>query len=113
MRLPTAPPARGSPCARSRSRCGSQSVKIRVRFGKHPASPMPKSVRVTSNETKFHAHPVAAVKNDHQTTIRVSTRRGPSDRRASRRDLEQRIGPAEHREGPCHLDFAEAEIFAR
>ena len=25
----------------------------------------------------YHAHPVAAVKNDHHSTIRISTRRGP------------------------------------
>jgi hypothetical protein len=50
---------------------------MRVMFGKHPASPAPNNVRVTSSEGKLHTQPVAAVKNDHQTTIRVSTRRGP------------------------------------
>jgi hypothetical protein len=52
-------------------------VKIRVMFGKAPASPAPNSVRVTMSELKFHAQPVAAVKNDHQITMRISTRRGP------------------------------------
>ena len=32
---------------------------------------------MTSSETKLQAHPVAAVKKDHQITIRIRTRRGP------------------------------------
>jgi hypothetical protein len=38
---------------------------------------MPKSVRVTSSDARFQTQPVAAVKNDHQTTTRMRTRRGP------------------------------------
>ena len=53
-------------------------VKALVRLGKQPASPAPKSARVTRSETKLHVQPVAAVKNDHQSTTRVSTLRGPS-----------------------------------
>src|SRR6266851_2822181 len=64
--------------ARSRSRVGSHVVKARVRLGKQPASPAPKSARVTSRDVAFHTQPVAAVKNDHHTTTRVRTRRGPS-----------------------------------
>ena len=64
-------------CAFSRSRVGSQVVKIRVMFGKAPASPAPNSVRVTIKALKLQTHPVAAVKNDHQTTMRIRTRRGP------------------------------------
>src|SRR5262245_48956762 len=65
-------------CARSRWRFGSHVVNTRVRFGKQPASPAPKSVRVMRSEVMFQTQPVAAVKIDHQTTIRMSTRRGPS-----------------------------------
>ena len=64
-------------CARSRSRDGSHVVNALVRFGKHPASPAPKSARATTSETKFQTQPVAAVKIDHQITMRISTRRGP------------------------------------
>src|SRR5262245_14627306 len=66
------------PCARTRSVAGSQMVKTLVKFGKHPASPAPKSNRQTIIETRFHAQPVAAVKNDHITTTFISTRRGPN-----------------------------------
>ena len=65
------------PCARTRSCSGSQVVKALVRFGKQPASPAPKRKRVTTSETKFQAQPVAAVKKDHQSTMRMSTLRGP------------------------------------
>src|SRR6266849_4950284 len=63
--------------ARSRSCFGIHVVKARVMLGKHPASPAPKSVRTTSREVSFHTQPVAAVKNDHQITMRIRTRRGP------------------------------------
>ncbi len=46
-------------------------------LGKQPASPAPKRKRVTHIEVKFHIQPVAAVKNDHQSTMRSRTRRGP------------------------------------
>jgi len=66
------------PCARVRSALGSQSVKALVRFGKHPASPAPNMNRVTHSDQKLQTLPVAAVKNDHQRTTRMSTLRGPS-----------------------------------
>src|ERR1019366_7683653 len=65
------------PCARTRSFSGSQVVKALVTLGKQPASPAPKRKRVTVSERKFQAHPVAAVKKLHHSTIRVSTLRGP------------------------------------
>ena len=52
-------------------------VKDFVRLGKQPASPIPNRNRVTTADTKLNAHPVAAVKNDHQTTMRIKTRRAP------------------------------------
>ena len=64
-------------CVRSRSLTGSQVVSTRVRLGNAPASPAPKSARVTMSDDGFHTQPVAAVKNDHQMTIRMRTRRGP------------------------------------
>src|SRR3954469_7014574 len=76
-----APPQRAlnhmTPTARLRSSRGSQFVNILARLGKQPASPAPKKKRVTSTEARFHAQPVAAVKNDHQTPTRISTLRGP------------------------------------
>ena len=66
-----------SACARSRSFTGSQVASTRVMLGNAPASPAPKSARVTTSDAGFHTQPVAAVKNDHQMTIRMSTRRGP------------------------------------
>src|SRR5438094_9603957 len=77
-----APPQRAAihkmPCAFTRSSGGSHVVNDFVRLGKHPASPAPNINRVTTMEGKFHAHPVAAVKNDHHTTIRIRTLRAPS-----------------------------------
>jgi hypothetical protein len=32
---------------------------------------------MTISDDAFHAQPVAAVKTDHQSTMRISTRRGP------------------------------------
>src|SRR6266576_2150425 len=76
-----APPQRAlshiTPTARLRSSRGNQLVNIFARLGKQPASPAPNRKRVTSNEPRFQAQPVAAVKNDHQTTTRISTLRGP------------------------------------
>jgi len=76
-----APPHRAlshiMPCARTRSREGSQVVKAFVRLGKHPASPAPNKARVTSSEARFHTQAVAAVKNDHQMTILINTFRAP------------------------------------
>jgi hypothetical protein len=65
------------PCARERSLRGSQVLNALVRFGKHPASPAPKSIRMIHSERKPHAAPVSAVKDDHHSTTRTSTRRGP------------------------------------
>src|SRR6266853_6088691 len=76
-----APPQRAlnhiTPTARLRSSRGSQLVNILARFGKQPASPAPKRNRVASSDTRFHTQPVAAVKNDHHITTRISTLRGP------------------------------------
>jgi hypothetical protein len=66
------------PWARTFSRCGNQTENAFVRFGKQPASPAPKRKRVTHMDAKLHIQPVAAVKNDHQRTMRISTLRGPS-----------------------------------
>src|SRR5207302_153977 len=65
------------PCARTRSLGGSQVVNALVRLGKQPASPIPNRNRVTVIERKLNAQPVAAVKNDHHTTMRIRTRRAP------------------------------------
>src|SRR5579863_7336738 len=65
------------PSAMARSAGGSQVRKDFARHGKHPASPAPNSSRVTTSDGKFHTHPVAAVKNDHHSTMRVRTLRGP------------------------------------
>src|SRR5713101_6580335 len=76
-----APPQRAAihrmPCAFTLSSGGSQVVKDLVKLGKQPASPAPNINRVVTMEAKFQAHPVAAVKNDHHTTIRISTLRAP------------------------------------
>src|SRR5579872_4867717 len=77
-----APPQRAlihmMPCARTFSLSGSHVVNTLVRLGKQPASPAPNRNRVTASDEKLHAHPVAAVKSDHQVTIRNKTERGPS-----------------------------------
>src|SRR5437899_3327108 len=77
-----APPQRAlnhiRPTARLRSCRGSQFVNIFARFGKQPASPPPKRKRVPSKEPRFQTQPVAAVKNDHHRTTRISTLRGPN-----------------------------------
>ncbi len=99
------------PCARSRSFTGSQVVKMRVRFGKQPASPAPNSARVTINDAAFHTQPVAAVKkrppehDPHQDTSRSDAVAEPAAR-----DFEERIRPAEHRQGPSHLQAGQPEI---
>src|SRR5438045_5827546 len=77
-----APPHRAlnhiTPMARLRSSDGSQFVNILAKFGKQPASPAPKRNRVINSVMRFLAQPVAAVKNDHHKTTRISTRRGPT-----------------------------------
>lgn len=52
-------------------------LKALVRFGKQPASPAPNRNLVTTMELRFHMAPVAAVKTDHQMTMRMRTLRGP------------------------------------
>src|ERR1700686_697939 len=66
-----------NPSAMGRSEGGSQELNTFANPGKQPASPAPNSSRVTSRDGRFHTHPVAAVKNDHHSTMRVSTLRGP------------------------------------
>src|SRR5512145_2277342 len=64
-------------CARVRSEAGSQFMNAFVKFGKQPASPAPNMNRAVTSEARFQAYPVAAVKNDHITTTRMRTFRGP------------------------------------
>ncbi len=77
-----APPQRAKAhimaCAVTRSRAGIQALSMRVRLGKHPASPAPNRKRITTMEVTFHAAPVSAVHTDHAKTICASTRRTPS-----------------------------------
>ena len=77
-----APPQRADshmmPCARARSRSGSQVVNVLVRLGKPPASPAPNRARVTSSEGRFQTQAVAAVKKLHHGAMKSSTRRGPA-----------------------------------
>ena len=77
MAPPIEDAASSSPCARPRSSSGNQRDSTRATFGKAPASPAPKRNRTaTSVQRPVHA-PVSAVKADHQSEIRVSTRRPP------------------------------------
>ena len=77
-----APPQRAKvhmmPCARTRSRWGSQMVMALVRHGKQPASPAPNRKRIDSSETQLQAWPVMAVKALHHSTVMVITFFGPS-----------------------------------
>ena len=77
----SAPPQRAashiSDCARVRSSPRNQFENALVRFGKQPASPTPNMNRTVAIDQKPVARPVAMVKADHQTTIRVMTARGP------------------------------------
>src|ERR1017187_2943075 len=66
------------PCARTRSRRGSHTMNVLVRFGKQPASPAPNSACIATSDPTFQTAPVNAVNADHQITIRSNTRRGPS-----------------------------------
>ena len=100
-----------SACARSRSPAGSQVVSVRVMLGNAPASPAPNRPRTRMSDVAPIAHPVAAVKIDHQMTMRISTLRGPI-RSASQPPgiSKMRVGVAEHRQRPTHLDAREAEV---
>src|SRR5947207_13272718 len=72
-----APPQRApnhiTPTARLRSVPGSQFLNIFARIGKQPASPAPKRNRVTNNERRLHAPPLAGVKHDPQTTTLITS----------------------------------------
>ena len=76
-----APPQRAKahsmPCAVTRSRAGSHMLSMRVRMGKHPASPAPNRKRMTHSDTTFQAAPVNAVNTDQPRTICIRTRRTP------------------------------------
>lgn len=76
-----APPQRAAShmidCARVRSSPVNQLPNAFVRLGKAPASPTPNRKRMAISDQNPVASPVAIVKPDHQTTIRVSTARGP------------------------------------
>ena len=65
-------------CAVTRSRAGSHALSMRVRLGKHPASPAPNANRIVTSDIAFHATPVSAVNADHASTICVSARRTPT-----------------------------------
>src|SRR6188508_2522589 len=77
----SAPPQRAdshiSDWARVRSSPRNQLENALVRLGKQPASPAPNRNRTPDNDQKPVASPVAMVKVDHQTTMRVITARGP------------------------------------
>ena len=78
----SAPPQRAAShstlCARTRSCRGSHVVKALVMLGKQPASPAPNRKRTTIMLSAEPTQPVAAVKNDHHSTTRISTRLGPN-----------------------------------
>src|SRR5262249_22240436 len=74
---PKRDPRNITPFARPRSTTGNQRENVRATFGKAPASPAPNRNRMATNEFKPRAAPVNIVNADHQTTMRVSTRRGP------------------------------------
>src|SRR5688500_2409990 len=71
-------PMKTQPCAAPRSATGNHFAKLRDVFGNAPASPTPNRNRATNSDAKFQAAPVAAVKADHQITMRVRTLRGPN-----------------------------------
>jgi hypothetical protein len=74
---PTRVPRKRTPFAVPRSRAGNQRENARAMFGNAPASPAPKRNLIATSERRPRAAPVSAVKPDHHSTIRVSTRRGP------------------------------------
>ena len=65
------------PVACPRSRSGNQREKLRAMLGNAPASPAPKKNRIATRDVSPRAVPVSMVNADHQSAIRVSTRRGP------------------------------------
>ena len=100
-------------CARSRSFTGSQIVSTRVRLGNAPASPAPKSARVTMSDGALH-----------DPSGRRGEERPPHDdphEHAARADLvaqpaarnfEQRVRPAEGGQRPAHLNRGQLQLFA-
>src|SRR5580692_5479583 len=75
---PSLDPAWVIPCAKPRSEGNSQRESERVAMGNAPASPTPNRKRTVTIETAFQASVVAEVKIDHQVTIQVRARRGPT-----------------------------------
>src|SRR5258708_5742751 len=75
---PSVEPAWVIPCAKPRSAGNSQRDSDRVAIGNAPASPTPNRNRTATMEVAFQARVVAEVKMDHQVTIHVSARRGPT-----------------------------------
>ena len=77
-----APPRRAKlcvmPCAKPRSRTGSQNVKARVAVGNAPPSPAPTRRRNTTSEATLHDNPVMIVADAHKRLKTASTRRGPN-----------------------------------
>ena len=77
-----APPRRAKlwvmPCAKPRSRTGSQKVKARVAVGNAPPSPAPTSSRKTTSDATLHDNPVMIVADAHSRLKIASTRRGPN-----------------------------------
>ena len=83
-----APTSTPFPGRSPRSCNGNQLCSARVMFGYAPASPMPNRNRtidqacarppsMTPPTAHRRSRPVRAVKNDHQSTMRISTLRGP------------------------------------
>ena len=75
---PSLEPAWVIPCAKPRSAGNSQRESDRVAMGNAPASPTPNRNRTATMEAAFQASVVAEVKMDHQVTIQVRARRGPT-----------------------------------
>src|SRR4029077_11818295 len=67
-----------SDCAVTRSRAGNQALSMRVRLGKHPASPAPNRKRITQRDERLQAAPVSAGNADQASPIRSKTRRTPT-----------------------------------
>jgi hypothetical protein len=78
----TAPPRRlprnTTPCAVPHSCAGNHRAKLLDMLGYAPASPAPNRKRAVASDAKFHVIPVAIVKADHQSTMRIRTLRGPN-----------------------------------
>src|SRR5262245_60050319 len=79
-----------SACGGPRRPGGNQREITRAALGSAPASPAPNKKRINNNSRKlsstidgsnsyenFQTHPVNAVNADHQSTMRINTRRDP------------------------------------